>query len=94
MISSLSVTANDKINSPLNALLGYIELLEIKNPNPDALIKNSYKNIYLSINTIKSILNKLQSLTSVTLSKYNYDDLSMIDISSEFNVDEEIDLNE
>ena len=89
MISTLSVTANDKINSPLLALQGYVELLEIKTPVQDAMTENTYKNIYLSISTIKSILDKLQSLTSVTISKYNYDDLSMIDIMSEFNVDEE-----
>ena len=90
MISSLSVTANDKINSPLNALLGYVELLEIKTVNPDALTESTYKNIYLSISIIKSILDKLRSLTSITMGKYNYDDLSMIDIMSEFNIDEEV----
>ena len=89
IISSFAITANDRINSPLNAIQGYVELLELQNKNPEPVQIKAFENIYDSISIIKTILNRLRSLTHVTLEKYNLDDLNMIDITKEFESNKE-----
>ncbi len=87
IISSFAITANDRINSPLNAIQGYVELLEVQTDNPKPVQDKAFKNIYKSISIIKNILNRLRSLTNVTLEKYNLDDLQMIDLNKQFDED-------
>ena len=77
---SFAVTMNDRINSPLNSIQGYTELLESMNDNPSLLEKKSYKQIYDGIEKINSHMDKLKKQTSVRLSKYNFEDIDMIDI--------------
>lgn len=89
VITSFAITANDRINSPLNAIQGYVELLECQTNEPKPVQIKAYDNIYKSISIIKNILNRLRSLTSVTLEKYNLDDLQMIDISKQFDDENE-----
>jgi PAS domain S-box-containing protein len=85
-ISSYAVTTNDQINSPLNAILGYIELLESMIDEPKPVQVKAFNSIYDSINKIKLILEKLVAFTNestnskISTAKYNYGDYDMIDI--------------
>lgn len=88
-VSSFSVTANDKINSPLNAISGYVELLDLQLQNKTDLHKKAFKNIYISIEIIKRILNKLRSLTDITIKSYSLEDLKMIKLEEDFSTDNE-----
>ncbi|MDD4156774.1 MAG: PAS domain S-box protein [Candidatus Cloacimonetes bacterium] len=84
VISSFAITANDRINSPLNAIQGYVELLQVQIKTPKPVQIKAFENIFKSISIIKNILNRLKSLTNVTLEKYNLDDLQMLDINKQF----------
>jgi signal transduction histidine kinase len=88
-ISQIAVTANDKINSPLNAILGYTELLEMLEGEPTAKQQTAFENIYKCVRKIKGILDKLRTYTDLKESKYNFGNLNMIDIISEFDEEDE-----
>ncbi|MCL2065420.1 MAG: PAS domain S-box protein [Candidatus Cloacimonetes bacterium] len=77
---SFAVTMNDRINSPLNSILGYSELLESMNENPNGIEKKAYKQIKEAIDKINSHMDKLKRQTTVRLSKYNFENIDMIDI--------------
>ena len=87
LLSQFAISANDKINSPLNALLGYVELLELTNKKPTVPQLKAYATIYESINIIKKVLHRLKSLTKINQQNYNYADLKMLDLSLD-NIDE------
>jgi len=82
-VSSFAITANDKINSPLNAILGYTELLDIQLTDKNKTQINAFRNIYDSISIIQKILRRLKSLTNVTLKSYNLEDFKMLKIEDE-----------
>lgn len=82
-VSSFAVTANDKINSPLNAILGYTELLDLQIKEKTVTQEKAFNNIYLSISIIQKILNRLRSITDVTMKSYNLEDLKMLTIDEE-----------
>ncbi len=82
-VSSFAITANDKINSPLNAILGYTELLDIQITDKTSTQEKAFTNIYLSISIIQKILNRLRSITDVTMKSYNLEDLKMLTIDEE-----------
>ena len=94
MLTQYAVTTNDKINSPLNAISGYIELLElgIKKPTPRDI--NAFSNIYESINIIKRVLHQLKTLTKVTQTQYNFAGLSAINLGQENSSDKETNSDE
>ena len=80
---SFAITINDKINSPLNSILGYTELLESLNDDPQPIHKKAYKQIYDSITLINSHMDKLKKQTMVRLTKYNFEKIDMIDIDND-----------
>ena len=93
-LSEFSITANDKINSPLNAIYGYVELLELTNKAPTPAQEKAFSNIYESINIIKKILHRLKTLTKITQQKYNFADLKMIDVNQDITDEKEDNKNE
>ena len=76
----LTVTLNDQINSPLNAIRGHTEMLEFMNPDPTEQQEKSYKQIYEAVDTIKSRLENLRKQTSLKYKSYNFENISMLDI--------------
>ncbi|HOQ79583.1 MAG TPA: PAS domain S-box protein [Candidatus Cloacimonadota bacterium] len=82
-VSSFAITANDKINSPLNAIQGYAELLDLQLENKSEVQENAFKNIFDSIAIINRILKRLKSLTNITLKNYNLDNHKMLNIEEE-----------
>ncbi|MDD2651144.1 MAG: PAS domain S-box protein [Candidatus Cloacimonadales bacterium] len=83
-VSSFAITANDKINSPLNAILGYTELLDVQTEKKTKTQRNAFDNIYESIGIIQKILNQLKSMTKVTMENYNFDNQKMLKIDDEY----------
>jgi PAS domain S-box-containing protein len=83
ILLSFAVTMNDRINSPLNSIQGYTELIESTIAEPDILQSKSIKQIYKGIETINSLMDKLKQQTMVKLTKYNFDDINMIDIEND-----------
>ncbi len=86
-INHLAITANDRINSPLNAILGYAELLETKYPTFDKQTQNAFKNIYSSIEKIEYIMKKLKSLSSINLKEYKLQDTQMLSLDEDLEED-------
>ena len=80
-VSQMAITANDLINSPLNAISGYAELLDMLHKNQSEMEKNAYLNIAKSINTIERIMKRFTSITQITLKDYKLKDVKMIHLS-------------
>jgi PAS domain S-box-containing protein len=95
VLSQVAVTTNDQINSPLNAIQGYTELIEGQMKNPKPVLLKAFNNIYESIDKIKHILQQLVALTSakslknITTEKYNYGDIDMISLDREDDANDE-----
>ncbi len=84
VVSSFAITANDMINSPLNAILGYIELLDIEFKEKNQLQEKAFHNLYESIEIIRKIMYQLRSITNITLKSYNLKDLKMLKLDDDF----------
>ncbi|MDD3051084.1 MAG: PAS domain S-box protein [Candidatus Cloacimonetes bacterium] len=84
VVSQLAITANDRINSPLNAINGYTELLEMQIKNKTTAQENAFTNIYKSTQIIETIMRKLKSLASIKLKDYKLKDLQMFDLDDKF----------
>jgi len=84
VVSQLAITANDRINSPLNAINGYTEMLELQMKNKTVAQENAFKNIYQSTKIIENIMRKLKSLASIKLKDYKLKDTKMFDLDDQF----------
>jgi PAS domain S-box-containing protein len=89
LLTKYAITTNDKLNSPLNAINGYVELLEMTNKNPTKAQLKAYATIYESINIIKKVLHKLKSVTKFKERDYSLGELSMLDIDQNITTDKE-----
>ncbi len=83
ILTHFAVTANDRINSPLNAISGYTELIDSQIENKNSLLKNAISNIYLSVEIIENIMKKLKSLSRITIKDYKLDNLKVFDLDED-----------
>jgi len=82
-IAKVAVTLSDKINTPLNIILGNIEILRLKpelTGNPS--IKESLSTMEKQIFSIKKVMEKLAKLTTAETKRYaSLTDYEVIDIT-------------
>jgi len=82
-IAKVAVTLSDKINTPLNIILGNIEILRLKPElagNPS--IKESLSTMEKQIFSIKKVMEKLAKLTTAETKRYaSLTDYEVIDIT-------------
>jgi PAS domain S-box-containing protein len=98
LFTSIAVTTNDTINSPLMSIHGYVQMIEghILKPTPSQ--ERAFKTIYSSIDKIKVILSKLVEYTNQAKSsnlddilktkEYNFGGYAMLDLTKEKKEDE------
>ncbi len=81
-ITQLSVTTNDKINSPLMTIQGYVELLQkiLKDDNPKVI--KILRIMKESVEEISLIMNKLQSLNKIIYKDYKLENEIMLDLDN------------
>ncbi|MBN1637184.1 MAG: response regulator [Deltaproteobacteria bacterium] len=77
-----AVTLSDQINTPLNVILGNIEILQLTAKlEPDARIQKILKTMEDQIFRIKTVMEKLAKVTSAETKKYtSLKDYEMIDV--------------
>jgi len=84
-IAKTTITLSDKINTPLNIILGNVEILqmtlkEVENSKVDRILESIEKQIFI----IKEVMEKLARLTNAETRKYtSFSDYEIIDLSDE-----------
>jgi DNA-binding NtrC family response regulator len=84
-IAKTTITLSDKINTPLNIILGNVEILqmtlkEVDNSKVDRILESIEKQIFI----IKEVMEKLARLTNAETRKYtSFSDYEIIDLSDE-----------
>ncbi len=81
-ITQLSVTTNDRINSPLLTIQGYVELLKKIKGNDNPKIAGILDIMEKSVEEISSIMSKLQSLNKIIYKDYKLEDEVMLDLDN------------
>lgn len=84
-IAKTTITLSDKINTPLNIILGNVEILQLllKDVN-ESKIKKTFETIEKQIFIIKEVMEKLAKLTDAETKKYtSLSDYEIIDIPDE-----------
>jgi YesN/AraC family two-component response regulator len=84
-IAKTAVTLSDKINTPLNIILGNIEMLELSPElERNTKIQETLHVMETQIFTIKKVMDKLASLTNADTKRYTaLRDYEIIDLTSE-----------
>jgi YesN/AraC family two-component response regulator len=84
-IAKTAVTLSDKINTPLNIILGNIEMLELSPElERNTKIQETLHVMERQIFTIKKVMDKLASLTNADTKRYPaLRDYEIIDLTSE-----------
>jgi PAS domain S-box-containing protein len=81
-ITQLSVTTNDRINSPLMTIQGYIELLQKILNDDNQKVNRILRIMNESVEEISSIMGKLQSLNKIIYKDYKLENEVMLDLDN------------
>ena len=84
-IAKTTITLSDKINTPLNIILGNVELLQLSLKDiGNEKVKKTLATMEKQIFIIKDVMEKLARLTSAETRKYtSFSDYEIIDLSEE-----------
>ncbi len=79
--AQFAVTANDGINSPLNSILGFAEMIQIKYGDFKDIVSYT-DSIMKSVKIIEKLLHKLKSMTEISLKDYKLENIKMLDLEN------------
>ncbi len=84
-IAKTTITLSDKINTPLNIILGNVEILQLLFKDIDNIkVKKTLETIEKQIFSIKEVMEKLAKLTNAETRKYtSFSDYEIINLPNE-----------